>query len=633
MSRTGRLARKAKNRPSRRSRKGGFRSGQGPRSSAGESAAALAHEALDVVEHDGIRIRLAKQHIDAGVGGLGLVAFFGTDHDHGDVRRQRVLAHVAGQLKAVHAGHFDVGDQHVGHALGDLFHRIEAIFGHRHLKLIVDQQAVGFHAHDLGVVRDHDHRVGSGFRHDHACRGGRGGWSDRSGSSLPGRFFLGQACCGDALRFRLRCLFGSEPYWFPTGSLFGFRLCRLRGCNTLRLDAFGRDARGLFGGDTFRFKAGGLFGGNAFRFRLGGLFCLQACRLGLGAALGFDARGLFGGKTVGFDAFGFFSGKTVGFDAFGFFGGKTLGFAARRIVGGNAVSFALGRFNRGDAFGFQLGGMCIGQALRFQLRGVLVGDALRFQLGGVLVGDAFCFQLRCLFIGKALRFLARRFLGGLTFRFQARSVGSGNAFGFQAGRFGGGNALGFQTRGFGGGDTFGFQTGRFGSGNALGFQARRFRCGDALGLDTGRLGCSDAFAFDAFGFDHRKALGLTARIFLGNGKTLQVETGGLDHRFEALRFGFGGTLLRFACQAFFFQRGQAVQFCLLLRGARGDGSEAFRFQPLRFLGGFLLSLEAGEFLGLAGILEHGRFITLLQRFDFAFAQHVDDDTVGHVEEH
>ena len=69
------------------------------------------------------------------------------DHDDRQVLEPCVGAHVAGQIEAIHARHFDVGQHHVGHGFLHLLQRIDAVLGSEHAISGPLQLAAGNFAH------------------------------------------------------------------------------------------------------------------------------------------------------------------------------------------------------------------------------------------------------------------------------------------------------------------------------------------------------------------------------------------------------------------------------------------------------------------------------------------------------
>jgi hypothetical protein len=237
---------------------------------------------------------------------------------------------VTRQLEAVHAGHFDVGDQHQRHFVIDQRGSLAAVFGQHDAVVVLLQQAAGLDTNDLGVVGDHDQRFFGAAR----CACSRG----------DGR-------CGD-LRFA-GCTFGARLFGslFGSASLFGVPgglfCCPLR-CL----------ARHLFGCPLF-----GVTGGELGRTLLG-----QGLRFG-GLAQGFPARHF----ALGEFAFGFGAGGVFGGDARGVFSGdarRTFDGQPGRLFGSRGgTQRRLALFSR-LAFLF---GFCCGLCLfRLQLgRGLL----------------------------------------------------------------------------------------------------------------------------------------------------------------------------------------------------------------------------------------------------------------------
>src|SRR5690606_37358494 len=74
---------------------------------------------LHVAHQFVLLIRLAEVAVDADLEGALAMLLAGTrgDHDDRDATQARIVAHVGGQLVAVHARHLDVEQHHVRHAL------------------------------------------------------------------------------------------------------------------------------------------------------------------------------------------------------------------------------------------------------------------------------------------------------------------------------------------------------------------------------------------------------------------------------------------------------------------------------------------------------------------------------------
>jgi hypothetical protein len=78
------------------------------------------------------------------------------DHDQRDVPQALVATDVARQVEAVHARHFDVEQHDVGHHIGQLFQRIDAVLGGQHVVAVAGQQPAADLAHRERIV-DHHH--------------------------------------------------------------------------------------------------------------------------------------------------------------------------------------------------------------------------------------------------------------------------------------------------------------------------------------------------------------------------------------------------------------------------------------------------------------------------------------------
>ena len=241
----------------------------------------------------------------------------GGDHDHRQLRGLRIAADLPRQLEAVHAGHFHVGDHHVGQAGLHLLHGVEPVVGVGDLVLVLRQQAARLDAHDLGVI-GHQHqglrRALDGAARQHGDAFGLGTFG--GGAYLLGVYFgqaqglgpglgLARGLCGLLGRKSLYLALGfqrSDPLAF--GSLGGFA------------SKVGREAAGL---GTLRRQP--LFFGTPFRLtlRLGpgfglacGLFRCEASSLTLGFLDGNTFTfGSFGGLALTFDL------DALGLDAFG----------------------------------------------------------------------------------------------------------------------------------------------------------------------------------------------------------------------------------------------------------------------------------------------------------------------------
>ena len=113
-----------------------------------------------------------------------LFACPGGDHHHRDVLQARVVAHVMGQLVAVHARHLDIQQHHVGDPVVHDLDRVQAVLGGDDLEVAVFQHARGDAAHGDGIVDDHDQRCALG---EIRFGGGAGVLADGGGGEREGR--------------------------------------------------------------------------------------------------------------------------------------------------------------------------------------------------------------------------------------------------------------------------------------------------------------------------------------------------------------------------------------------------------------------------------------------------------------
>ena len=311
-----------------------------------------------------------------------------------------VGAHGAGERQAVHAGHFDVGDQHLRRLLGDDGQRRLPVFRQRHAELVRRQQPAGLDAHHLGVIDHHHQGLGCAAGRTGGCRRWRGRGQRRIGRGLGLRGHAGGGFGGALLLQRLGS--GGLPLGFGAFGLdaFGFDAGRLQAGRCLALSLLPRGL-GALGGLSFGEQAL-LVEAGLLKPRLFDAFGLQprlfSARGGLGLTGGFLASGRFGigGVLLGLQAFEL--GLQLGLQCAGRFGltlglqpggGLALqlalmcflaqGLLTRRFVGGQALAFGFGGrralgFLAGFALGLQPG---CGGALR-----VLAVD------GGLFLGGA-----------------------------------------------------------------------------------------------------------------------------------------------------------------------------------------------------------------------------------------------------
>ena len=82
----------------------------------------------------------------------------GGDHDHRQLGHERIGTQVAHQVKAVHARHLNVRDQHRWQFAGQHFQPFQAVLGQLDAVAFTQQQALGDATHCQRVVNHHDQR-------------------------------------------------------------------------------------------------------------------------------------------------------------------------------------------------------------------------------------------------------------------------------------------------------------------------------------------------------------------------------------------------------------------------------------------------------------------------------------------
>src|SRR5215510_7738563 len=124
------------------------------------SRGSLLRERRDLLQELRLLVRLAEERVHAELGGARAMLGRGArrNDDDRDVHGARIAAHVAREVKAVHARHLDV-DQHDRRQLAlELLQRIDAVLGGQHAVALALEQAAGDLAHGKGVVHHHDER-------------------------------------------------------------------------------------------------------------------------------------------------------------------------------------------------------------------------------------------------------------------------------------------------------------------------------------------------------------------------------------------------------------------------------------------------------------------------------------------
>ena len=107
-------------------------------------------DALAIASHTHPRAPLlTEEHVDAQFGGVLAVLFRRArgDHDNRQAIDAIVGTHILGEIKAIHARHFHVGDHHIRQLIAYLLQRFNAILGHRDVIAFTRQQTVGDLAH------------------------------------------------------------------------------------------------------------------------------------------------------------------------------------------------------------------------------------------------------------------------------------------------------------------------------------------------------------------------------------------------------------------------------------------------------------------------------------------------------
>src|SRR5215469_12957411 len=134
---------------------------------AGGGAAPL-YQWRDRIQELRLLVGLAQVVVDTELDGARamLLAHTRGDHDDRHVLQAWVVAHVGGNLVAVHARHLDVEQDDVGHVVLQQRHRVHAVARGEHAHAIALEQPLRHAAHGDGIV-DHERKgapVGAVFR-------------------------------------------------------------------------------------------------------------------------------------------------------------------------------------------------------------------------------------------------------------------------------------------------------------------------------------------------------------------------------------------------------------------------------------------------------------------------------------
>jgi hypothetical protein len=127
---------------------------------------------LDQAQQLLVRVGLAQVVVHTQFHRMLAVLFSDTrgDHDDWQIAQRTVSTYVAGQIEAIHARHFDVGQNHSGPLFLQTLQRLQAIGSQRHPVTFALQQTLRHTTHRDGIVHHQNQRNLAGAR-QHRRRG------------------------------------------------------------------------------------------------------------------------------------------------------------------------------------------------------------------------------------------------------------------------------------------------------------------------------------------------------------------------------------------------------------------------------------------------------------------------------